>query len=69
LFYLFLSRRNAGVVAHGGLLYVIGGDDGTTNLASVEIYHPESDSWKLLPVSMNIGRSYAICTIIDKPPI
>ena len=31
------SRRNAGVVTHGGVLYVIGGDDGTSNLASVEV--------------------------------
>jgi hypothetical protein len=31
------SRRNAGVVAHNGMLFVIGGDDGTSNLASVEV--------------------------------
>lgn len=60
-------RRNAGVIAHQGLLYVIGGDDGTTNLASVEIYHPESDTWRILPSAMAIGRSYACCTVIDKP--
>ena len=30
-------RRNAGVVAYGGLLYVIGGDDGSQNLSSVEV--------------------------------
>lgn len=30
-------RRNAGVVAHGGMLYVVGGDDGTSNLSSVEV--------------------------------
>lgn len=32
-----LCRRNAGVVALGGLLYVVGGDDGTSNLSSVEV--------------------------------
>lgn len=31
------QRRNAGVVAHGDLLFVIGGDDGTTNLNNVEV--------------------------------
>ena len=31
------SRRNAGVVSHNGMLFVIGGDDGTSNLASVEV--------------------------------
>lgn len=30
-------RRNAGVVAHNGLLYVVGGDDGTSNLPNVEV--------------------------------
>ncbi len=37
------SRRNAGVVAHNGMLFVIGGDDGTSNLASVEVR--ESNNW------------------------
>lgn len=60
-------RRNAGVVAHGGLLYVIGGDDGNSNLASVEVYHPESDTWRIMPASMTIGRSYAGVAIVDKP--
>lgn len=36
-FNLIKGRRNAGVVAHKGLLYVIGGDDGTSNLSSVEV--------------------------------
>lgn len=31
-------RRNAGVLPHQGLLYVIGGDDGTSNLNTVEVY-------------------------------
>lgn len=34
-------RRNAGVVSHDGLLYVVGGDDGSTNLSNVEV------SWHL----------------------
>jgi len=60
-------RRNAGVVAHDGLLYVVGGDDGTSNLASVEVYCPDSDSWRILPALMTIGRSYAGVCMIDKP--
>ena len=31
------ARRNAGVITYNGILYVIGGDDGTSNLASVEV--------------------------------
>lgn len=30
-------RRNAGVVCHDGLLFVVGGDDGSTNLSNVEV--------------------------------
>ena len=56
-----------GVVALNGMLYVVGGDDGTSNLASVEVYNPKSDSWSMLPSSMGIGRSYAGVCIIDKP--
>jgi N-acetylneuraminic acid mutarotase len=56
-----------GVVALNGLLYVVGGDDGTSNLASVEVYNPKTDSWSMLPSSMGIGRSYAGVAIIDKP--
>lgn len=30
-------RRNAGVVTHNGQLFVVGGDDGSSNLSSVEV--------------------------------
>lgn len=30
-------RRNAGVIAHNGSLYVVGGDDGSSNLSNVEV--------------------------------
>lgn len=30
-------RRNAGVVCHDGLLFVVGGDDGSANLSNVEV--------------------------------
>lgn len=42
-----------------GLLYVVGGDDGSCNLASVEYYNPVTDKWTLLPANMSTGRSYA----------
>lgn len=41
------------------VLYVVGGDDGSCNLASVEFYNPNSDKWTLLPTCMSTGRSYA----------
>ena len=32
-----------GVVAHDGLLYVIGGDDGSANLSLVEVNNPNTN--------------------------
>lgn len=49
----------SGVCAVNSLLYVVGGDDGSCNLASVEFYNPASDKWTLLPTCMSTGRSYA----------
>lgn len=49
----------SGVCAVNNLLYVVGGDDGSCNLASVEFYNPNSDKWTLLPTCMSTGRSYA----------
>lgn len=46
---------------------MVGGDDGTSNLASVEVYNPKTDSWSMLSSSMGIGRSYAGVAVIDKP--
>ena len=48
-----------GVCAINGLLYVIGGDDGSCNLSSVEYYNPAIDKWSLIPTNMSNGRSYA----------
>lgn len=45
--------------AINGLLYVIGGDDGSCNLSSVEFYNPATDKWSLIPTNMSNGRSYA----------
>ena len=68
LLYLDLwTFRVAGVVAHNGLLFVIGGDDGSSNLGSVEYYSPKSDTWTMLTNCMTTGRSYAGVCVIDKP--
>ena len=48
-----------GVCMVNNLLYVVGGDDGSCNLASVEFYNPASDKWTLLAACMSTGRSYA----------
>lgn len=58
LFYVCNSSLQ-GVCAINGLLYVIGGDDGSCNLSSVEFYNPATDKWSLIPTNMSNGRSYA----------
>lgn len=59
-FSLTLSAASPpGVCAINGLLYVIGGDDGSCNLSSVEFYNPATDKWSLIPTNMSNGRSYA----------
>jgi len=56
-----------GVASLNGLLYVVGGDDGSSNLHSVEYYNPSSDTWSLISTTMEIGRSYAGVAVIDRP--
>ena len=46
---------------------LIGGDDGTSNLASVEMYNAKTDTWTVLAANMTIGRSYTGVSVIDKP--
>ena len=57
------------MVANGNKLYVVGGDDGSSNLGSVEVYDPASNKWTLLQSSMMTGRSYAGVTVIERPLI
>ena len=57
-----------GVVTHGGLLYVVGGDDLTTeDLNSMEVYNPTTNTWLMHPIPMGIGRSFAGIALIDSP--
>ena len=59
---------STGVAAVNGLLYVVGGDDGSSNLASVECYNPRTDNWTLVRSTMTTGRSYSGIATIDKVP-
>lgn len=51
-----------------GLLYVVGGDDGSCNLASVEYYNPVTDKWTLLPTNMSTGRDVVRCSTPTHTP-
>ncbi|CAJ0962263.1 unnamed protein product [Ranitomeya imitator] len=51
-----LSRRSsAGVAVLEGMLYVAGGNDGTSCLNSVERYNPKANTWESV-APMNIRR-------------
>uniref|UniRef100_A0A3Q2SWP0 Uncharacterized protein n=1 Tax=Fundulus heteroclitus TaxID=8078 RepID=A0A3Q2SWP0_FUNHE len=52
-----LSRRSsAGVAVLDGMLYVAGGNDGTSCLNSVERFNPKTNTWEGV-APMNIRRS------------
>lgn len=54
-----LSRRSsAGVAVLDGMLYVAGGNDGTSCLNSVERFNPKTNTWEGV-AAMNIRRSGA----------
>ena len=59
----------SGVVATGGCLYVVGGDDGSSNLGSVEMFDPKTNTWTLLNCSMMTKRSYAGVSVIERPNV
>lgn len=51
-----LSRRSsAGVAVLDGMLYVAGGNDGTSCLNSVERFNPKTNTWEGV-AAMNIRR-------------
>jgi hypothetical protein len=45
-----------------GKLYVVGGFDGTTHLASVECYDPVANEWRTLP-SMRTARAFCAVAV------
>jgi kelch-like protein 2/3 len=55
-----------GFIIHNGLFYVIGGDDGHSNLSSVEIFSPQRNVWSLLSSFLNEAKSYTGCVLIEK---
>lgn len=59
LIFLLVSCTFLGVCAVNGLLYVVGGDDGSCNLSTVEYYNPTTDKWTVVSSCMSTGRSYA----------
>lgn len=59
IIFILVSCPFSGVCAVNGLLYVVGGDDGSCNLSTVEYYNPTTDKWTVVSSCMSTGRSYA----------
>ena len=54
-------RRECALAVLGGRLYALGGHDGVSHLASVEVYDPAEDAWSRL-ADMPGPRSYHCAT-------
>jgi len=57
---------NIGVVTFNGLLYVMGGFDGSTRLDSMEIYDPNTNTWTMEPFPTSGDEIYG-AVVIDMP--
>jgi kelch-like protein 20 len=61
------SRRSGvGLSVVNGLLYAVGGFDGTTYLKTVEVYDPDQNQWKLVG-SMNYRRLGGGVSVMKAP--
>eukprot|EP00957_Ditylum_brightwellii_P088713 6755436-Ditylum_brightwellii.AAC.1 len=58
------KRTSCATVVLDGKLVVVGGWDGTNNLAVVEEYNPQTERWTLLP-SMETKRSRCAAVVMD----
>lgn len=47
------------------MLYVVGGDDGSASLGTVETYDPNLNVWTVLSGRLNIARCYCGVALID----
>jgi hypothetical protein len=52
-----VARWGCAAVCINGNVYVVGGHDGATRLASVECYDPIANEWRALP-SMSTATSF-----------
>ncbi len=55
-------RGRGAAVRIEGKLYVVGGSDATTHLASVECYDPVATEWRTLP-SMSAARAFCAAAV------
>lgn len=55
-----LGRYQAGVCSMNGCVWAVGGCDGWNCLTSVEIYHPQTDTWSFAPGMITARRGCGI---------
>ena len=59
-----VAREGCAAVCIDGNVYVMGGYDGATQLASMECYDPIASEWRTLP-SMSSARWYCAAVACD----
>ncbi|XP_016658900.1 kelch-like protein 2 isoform X1 [Acyrthosiphon pisum] len=64
---MHLGRENAGVFTLDGLLYVMGGKNGSDYFDSVEIYNPKTNSWSMKKLSTSHLPIYG-AVVVDRSP-
>ncbi|KAK0052955.1 kelch-like protein 8 [Biomphalaria pfeifferi] len=53
-------RRHVGVCSYNGVLYAVGGHDGTDHLRSGEMFDPRSNTWKSISQMETLRRGIAL---------
>eukprot|EP00102_Acyrthosiphon_pisum_P002195 XP_001943389.2 PREDICTED: kelch-like protein 17 isoform X2 [Acyrthosiphon pisum] len=64
---MHLCRSDPRVVTFNGLLYVMGGFNGSTRLDSIEIYNPKTNTWTLDTLSTSVEVIYG-AVVVDGSP-
>ncbi|XP_060872936.1 ring canal kelch homolog [Metopolophium dirhodum] len=64
---MHLCRSDPRVVTFNGLLYVMGGFNGSTRLDSIEIYDPKTNTWTLDTLSTSVEVIYG-AVVVDGSP-
>ncbi|XP_059169346.1 kelch-like protein 8 isoform X2 [Physella acuta] len=58
-------RRHVGVCSYNGLLYAVGGHDGSDHLRSGEMFDPKTNTWKPIAQMETLRRGIALACLGD----
>lgn len=58
------ARFDFATVVYGGLIFTIGGNDGTADLDVVEVYIPQADTWTTVAVLPSPASKLSACEVV-----